>query len=99
VRNIRKVVRYTDEVVCERWGKFWELFDAVSSTVSSKFMAYMYRRGHEVRSSSSSSSMRCLTQRVAGPVRLSLQLRQLTLPATGRLPQAPILLNSVVVWF
>jgi DNA-binding helix-hairpin-helix protein with protein kinase domain len=49
VRNIRQVVRITDKAVRERWKKYDELFDHVSSTVSNKFMAYMHRRGHAVR--------------------------------------------------
>jgi hypothetical protein len=49
VRNIRQVVRITDKAVRERWKKYDELFDHVSSTVSGKFMAYMHRRGHAVR--------------------------------------------------
>jgi hypothetical protein len=49
VRNIRQVVRMTDKAVRERWEKYHELFDNVSSTVSNKFMAYMHRRGHAVR--------------------------------------------------
>jgi hypothetical protein len=49
VRNIRHVVRMTDKAVRERWERYHELFEHVSSTVSHKFMAYMRRRGHEVR--------------------------------------------------
>jgi hypothetical protein len=49
VRNVRQVVRFTDKAVRERWQRFTELFDEVSSTVCNKFMAYMHRRGHQVR--------------------------------------------------
>ena len=46
---MRQIVRFTDRAVRERWAKFTELFDTVSSTVCGKFMAYMHRRGHQVR--------------------------------------------------
>ncbi|KAF6260374.1 hypothetical protein COO60DRAFT_1700367 [Scenedesmus sp. NREL 46B-D3] len=64
VRNMRQVVRMTDRAVDERWDKFHELFDNVSSTVSGKFLAYMHRRGHmgKVRVDQASGELRLLVK-------------------------------------
>lgn len=43
-----QLVRVCRDAVEARWRKYNDLFDSVSTTVSHKFMAYMYRRGHQV---------------------------------------------------
>ncbi|WIA29640.1 hypothetical protein OEZ86_012127 [Tetradesmus obliquus] len=64
VRNMRQIVRFTDRAVRERWAKFTELFDTVSSTVCGKFMAYMHRRGHQgkVRVDQATGELRLLVK-------------------------------------
>lgn len=49
VNNMVKVVHATSRAVVNRWQKYHELCEDVSTTVSNKFMAYMSRRGHLVR--------------------------------------------------
>ncbi|KAF8073157.1 SMC6 [Scenedesmus sp. PABB004] len=46
VANMWHIYRVTAKAVQDRWAKYAELFDDVTITVSHKFMAYMYRRGH-----------------------------------------------------
>lgn len=49
VYNMRTVVGMCARAVDDRWRKYDTLFEHVLRTVSSKFMGYMYRRGHQVR--------------------------------------------------
>jgi hypothetical protein len=64
VYNMRTVVGMCARAVDDRWRKYDTLFEHVLRTVSSKFMGYMYRRGHQVRFKSNnlqcSAELQCI---------------------------------------